>query len=196
VEVVTALLFVLIVVVLGVNLRAARLCLFSSMVLSLVVCDIEQRILPDELTLGGLLAGLLSAIFVPMDPEYAHSLLPADWDISWLSLGESVLGAAFASGILWGVGSLYQKVRHKEGLGLGDVKMMAMVGSFLGISGAFQTLILGSLAGTVIGTLYIFLRKKDWATYELPFGAFLGVAAVLLAFQRAGVSSSWLPLLR
>ena len=80
-----------------------------------------------------------------------------------------------------GGGWLYWKIRHREGLGLGDVKLIAMVGSFLGLRGALLTLILGSVAGSIIGYSYIKLTGKDPASYELPFGTFLGVAGLAAA---------------
>ena len=72
-------------------------------------------------------------------------------------------------------------MRHREGLGLGDVKLIAMVGSFLGLRGALFTLVLGSIAGSVIGYIYIKVTGKDPGSYELPFGTFLGAAALLAA---------------
>ena len=97
------------------------------------------------------------------------------------SLAESALGAALPAFFLWFGGWLYHKIRHREGLGLGDVKLVAMVGAFLGLNGALLTLIVGSMAGSVIGYSYIKLTGKDPASYELPFGTFLGVAALLAA---------------
>ena len=76
---------------------------------------------------------------------------------------------------------MYFKVRHREGLGLGDVKLVAMVGAFLALRGALLTLVLGSISGSVIGYSYIKLTGKDPASYELPFGTFLGGAALLAA---------------
>jgi leader peptidase (prepilin peptidase)/N-methyltransferase len=195
VEALTGLLFLLIVLALGVNLPSIKLCLLSALLVGLIFCDMEQRILPDELTLGGIVAGMVFATVVPMEWEYAHLLLPARWDDKLLSAGESVLGAVFASGLLWVVGVVYEKIRHKEGLGFGDVKMMAMVGTFLGMVDAFRTLILGSLLGSVLGILYIRLAKKDFATYELPFGSVLGATALILALYRTRVVSFYLPFL-
>ena len=82
---------------------------------------------------------------------------------------------------LWFGGWLYYRLRHREGLGLGDVKLIAMVGSFLGLNGALLTLILGSISGSIIGYSYIKLTGKDPSNYELPFGSFLGAAALLAA---------------
>ena len=82
---------------------------------------------------------------------------------------------------LWLVGTLYQKIRHREGLGLGDVKMIAMIGAFMGLRAALLTLIVASLLGSIIGFIYIRATKQDAATYELPFGSFLGIGALVVA---------------
>ena len=72
-----------------------------------------------------------------------------------------------------------------EGLGFGDVKMLAMIGAFLGIRGALLTVILGSIAGSIIGLAYIKITGKDASSYPLPFGSFLGAAALVAAIQAA-----------
>ena len=91
------------------------------------------------------------------------------------------MGAALPAGFLWIGGFIFEKLRHKEGLGLGDVKMMAMVGAFLGLRATLLTVILGSVAGSVIGLAYIHITKKDASSYELPFGTFLGFARMVVA---------------
>jgi leader peptidase (prepilin peptidase)/N-methyltransferase len=188
VELLTGTLFVMSVAPLGMSLSALKWCLFGALMTGMLFSDLEQRILPDQFTLGGTAAGLALAAVVPMDWGYAHLLLWLDWSARWVSVGESVLGAAVGAGMLWGVGSLYAAVRHKEGLGLGDVKMLAMIGSFLGLHGALQALIVGSLAGSVIGLIYIRLTRKDYASYELPFGTFLAVAGLALGFLQGPVA--------
>ncbi len=97
--------------------------------------------------------------------------------LRWQSVGDSLVGAAFPCLTIWFIGWLYEKLRHKEGLGLGDVKMIAMIGAFMGLRGALLTLILGSVVGAVCGIVYVWWTKKDMGSYELPFGSFLGVAA-------------------
>jgi len=82
---------------------------------------------------------------------------------------------------LWGGGWLYLKLRHREGLGFGDVKLMVMVGAFLGLQSSLGTLLTGSILGSVISLLYIWIAKKDASTYQLPFGTFLGAAALAVA---------------
>jgi leader peptidase (prepilin peptidase)/N-methyltransferase len=85
------------------------------------------------------------------------------------------------------MGYLFEKFRHKEGLGFGDVKMIGMVGAFLGLRGALFTIILGSIAGSVIGIIYIKLTKQDAGEAQLPFGTFLGAAALFLALFGSNV---------
>jgi leader peptidase (prepilin peptidase)/N-methyltransferase len=184
VELLTGALFLVTVLVMGVNPLALKWCLFDALMVGLLFSDLEQRILPDEFTLGGAALGIVLAAWAPMDRGYAQLLLPMAWGQRWLSLGESVVGAALGGGLLWMVGALYSALRHREGLGLGDVKMIAMVGTFLGVQGALQTLILGSVLGSVVGLIYIWLARKDYSTYELPFGTFLGFTALVLGFLR------------
>src|SRR5438094_1860627 len=135
-----------------------------------------------ESILGGIVAGVIFAWFVPVPDITAKALLwlsGVEVGVRLQSVAESLVGALLPALFLWVGGWLYFKIRHKEGLGLGDVKLIAMVGSFLGLRGALLTLVGGSIAGTVIGLAYIKLTGKDPAEYELPFGTFLGVAALL-----------------
>ena len=162
---------------------AAKMCVFSALLVGLIFSDLEERILPDEMTLGGTLMGLVFAIFVPV-PDVTTDLLSfLGLSERLRSVGSSVLGAGLPAFFLWGGGWLYQKVRHREGLGLGDVKLIAMVGAFLGLQNALFTLILGSIAGSIVGYTYIKATGKDASTYELPFGTFLGLAALVAAFM-------------
>jgi leader peptidase (prepilin peptidase) / N-methyltransferase len=182
VELLTGILFAVCVAKLGVGLPALKWCLFGALMVALAFSDLEQRILPDEFTLGGAAAGVLLAAWVPVQFGYVQLFLASRYSERWLSVGESILGALVASGMLWAVGAAYSAVRHKDGLGLGDVKMLAAVGAFLGLQGALATLVFGSVAGSVIGLLYIKLAKKEAASYELPFGAFLGLTGLALGF--------------
>ena len=184
VEILTAILFFAVVTALGLTLVAAKLCLLVALLVGLTFADLEERILPDEFTLGGTAVGLVLAWFIPVDDVIAHaifSLQRIDVDPRWMSVGESLLGVLVPSGFLWLGGVIFEKVRHKPGLGLGDVKMIAMIGAFLGLRATLLTLIVGSIAGSVIGLIYIQLTKKDASSYELPFGTFLGFAGIFVA---------------
>ena len=180
VEALTAALFVVVVLLHGPSLVSVALCVFCALMIGLVFSDLEERILPDEFTLGGIALGLLFAYVAPFQVIFLGLLLP-HWNHRWLSLGDAAVAAAFPALLLWGLGALYQKIRHREGLGLGDVKMVAMIGAFLGLQAAVAAVMVGSLLGSVIGLAYIHLTRKDAATYELPFGSFLGVGAILVA---------------
>ena len=181
VELATAGAFALCVAALGPTLPALKYSIFSAILITLIASDFEERILPDEFTLGGVAIGIALAAFVPLGPEIAFVLLPMSSGPALRSVGEAVVGAAFSSGSIWLVGWLYRKLRHREGLGFGDVKMIAMIGAFLGLKAALLTLIAASLFGAVGGLVYIFVTGKDASTYELPFGSFLGLAALSVA---------------
>lgn len=182
VEFLTGLVFFVCVYAFGVTPAAAKWSVFGSILITLIFSDLEERILPDEFTLGGAAAGVLFAIFVRFQGGLMQIFL-ADYDPRVQSVGESLFAALFVSGSIWIVGELYYRVRKREGLGFGDVKMVAMIGAFLGLQGVLLTLILGSLLGGVGGLIYIFVTGKDASTYELPFGTFLGLsAATVTAF--------------
>ena len=185
VELATGLLWFYWVYTRGLSPMAARMCIFSALMVGLTFSDLEERILPDEMTLGGVVMGLVFSWFVKIDDFSGLAIVtlmgihpPENFD----STVESAMGTLVPAFFLWGGGWLYQKIRHREGLGLGDVKLIAMVGAFLGLRAALVTLILGSIAGSIIGLAYIKLTHKDSATYELPFGTFLGVAALAVGF--------------
>ncbi len=185
VELLTGLLFLACAALFGVSLGALKWAAFCSVMVVLVFTDIFDRILPDPVNFFGLGAGFLFAFFFE----------PADGAAAWLagklfefpppsvalSLVDALFGAALGGGVLWLVGEVYLKWRSHEGMGLGDVKMMAMIGVFLGPLRTFLTLLVGSLLGSVLGLLFILVRRKG-SDYELPFGTFLGVAALLVVF--------------
>jgi leader peptidase (prepilin peptidase)/N-methyltransferase len=94
---------------------------------------------------------------------------------------DALIGAIAAGGLLWLVSEGYFRARGREGMGLGDVKMMAMAGTFLGLERALFTILVGSLLGSLIGGAAIALWRKG-RDFELPFGTFLGAGAILVVF--------------
>ncbi|HVX65056.1 MAG TPA: prepilin peptidase [Bryobacteraceae bacterium] len=181
VEALTGALFFTFVLALGPTLKALKLCAFVALLMGAMFSDIEERILPDEFTLGGLALGLVFSFVAPFERGFAAFLLAPYLPQRWLSPAEAVLGAALPALSLWGLAELYFRIRHREGLGLGDVKMVAMIGSFLGLEGTVQTVMLGSILGSVIGLIYIYGARKDPSSYELPFGTFLGIGGLAVA---------------
>jgi leader peptidase (prepilin peptidase)/N-methyltransferase len=182
VEFLTAAAFFCAIYALGVNAKGFKFCAYGAILIALIFSDLEERILPDEFTIGGTVLGFLFAAFVPLRFGLIALLFHSVRNARMLSVGESIFAATFCGAALWGVGALYYKLRHREGLGLGDVKMIMMIAAFLGIETALLTLIAGSVLGSVVGILYIWGAGKDAATYELPFGSFLGIAALAIGF--------------
>jgi leader peptidase (prepilin peptidase) / N-methyltransferase len=182
VELLTGVLFFCAFRFLGTTTAAAKFAVFGAVMITLVFSDLEERILPDEFTLGGTAAGILFAAFVPLTGGILLLVFYRARHPWLVSVCDSLLAAALCSGALWSVRALYEKVRNREGLGLGDVKMGAMIGAFLGVQGALLSLLVGSLLGVIIGLSYTWFTGKDASTYELPFGSFLGSAALAVGF--------------
>lgn len=181
VEFLTGVLFFSGVLLLGPTLTAIRFCVFAAIQIALIFTDLEERILPDEFTLGGTLAGLGFAALIPPDAATFALLFPPD--LPWRLGGvlESACSAAVMAGVLWGIGELYARVRHRQGLGFGDVKMVGCIAAFLGFSPALMVVAGGSVLGSVVGIAWIHVAGKDAKSFELPFGSFLGVAAIIVA---------------
>ncbi len=142
-------------------LLIARLVLGCAMVV-LFAIDLQHRILPNVITVPGVAIGFLFSLIAP--PGWASSLI----------------GIVAGGGALLLVSAIYLRVRHDEGLGMGDVKMLAMIGAFLGWKLMLLTLLLGSFMGSVVGLAMVALKRGDMK-YALPFGTFLAVAALVSA---------------
>ena len=165
----------------GVSGEALRLGIFSCLLIVLFFTDFETYILPDEVTIGGALLGLFLSLAFPQPAGLVSLLLPADRLPAGESLTDAVLGALIPAGALWLIGELYFRIRGREGLGFGDVKMMLMLGSFTGLEGSLLALIAGSVAGSLVGIVLLAMRGRSAATHELPFGSFLAAGALILA---------------
>lgn len=173
----------------GLDWAAVKWCLFGFILVELLFSDLETRILPDEFTLGGWMAALALAPLAP-PPRGLLSLFFEGADARLVGLAGSALGSMLLAGLLWAVGRAYLLVRQREGLGMGDVKLLGMMAAFLGLESAIVALLVASIAGSVIGLIWIKWRGEDAATYELPLGSFLsagGLAVGLAAMLRPGV---------
>ena len=140
------------------SLLFSRLVFASAMVVLFVV-DLQHRILPNVITLPGVVAGFASSLFLPP---------------GWL---DALIGIAAGGGSLLAIGAAYYRFRGEEGLGMGDVKMLAMIGAFLGWQLMLVTLVLSSLLGSIVGVGLIVTKRGDMK-YALPFGTFLAVGAI------------------
>ena len=160
--------------------------LFLAVVIILIFTDYNHRILPNVLTLSGTVAGILLSPFQKHEFYYdllsmrlASLLFPAHSQAALPWIG-SVIGAMIAGGVLLVVSIAYELVKKKQGLGGGDVKMMAMVGAFLGWPLAWLTIFAGSLVGSLVGILGMIFRNMNMQT-KLAFGVFLVWARLFLS---------------
>lgn len=138
--------------------------LFLCLLIALALIDLEHQLLPDELTLGGAVVFLVYAFFNPMVPPTA------------------AIAASFGSALLFaGLYFFYIKVRKLEGLGQGDIKMMLMLGAFLGPDRLVIAVLLASFAGLLVGLFFIIFKGKN-LKLKLPFGTFLGLGSYISLF--------------
>jgi leader peptidase (prepilin peptidase)/N-methyltransferase len=148
-------------------LLAARL-VFGCMLIVLFAIDLEHQLLPNAITLPGIASGFVFSFFD--EPGWRASLI----------------GILAGGGSLFLIAEAYYRVRHEEGLGMGDVKMLAMIGAFLGWKLALVTLFMASLAGSFAGLLLIVTRRGGMK-YALPFGTFLALGAAAAASVGPGL---------
>lgn len=209
VELLTGGLFVLSYFAAGSMAEAVKLCVLSFLLIGLIFTDAETKLLPDLLTKPGIATGLLFSLVVKMDGP-AHFFLRGIENWRLLSLLNALAGAILGSAFIMGVALLYEAMRGTEGMGRGDVKLMALIGAFLGIQQTLLVLLLGSMIGSCFGVLLILrvwmkrlarrrtrrpaepagqLRRRAWKSaklvyrnFEIPFGVFLGTAALVSAF--------------
>ena len=178
VEMLTPLCFLLLYPLYSFSLHFFASCLFVSALIALGFIDYEHQILPDEITLPGIVLAI------------AYSFFRND-----MNLTGSLTGAVVGAGILLLIYVLYYVLRRKEGLGMGDVTMMLMVGAFLGWKQTLLTLILASFGGALIGIGLILFKKKG-IQHALPFGTFLAPAAFIALLYGQPIISAYLSLYR
>lgn len=178
VEVTTALLFTAVAFEYGWTPAALKWCIFEALLVALFWIDLEERILPDELTLGGIATGLIFAAVVAVPSAAGDLLRPAAKPVL-----KSLLSVAVAAIVLvapiWALAKVYALVRKREGLGGGDVKLLLLISVFLGLERGLFAMLVGALGGTIIGGTYMLATRRNPATYELPFGTFLCGGAAL-----------------
>lgn len=213
VELLTATLFLVCYLRFGFTLETLKYCVFSFLLLGLIFTDAETKLLPDALTLPGLAAGLLFSVFVPVD-DVISQFFPGLWNLAdngWRlrSLSDALLGAIVGASFIYGSGFAYKLARGVEGMGFGDVKLMAMVGAFVGLKLTIFTIFAASIMGAVFGLSSIpvvwikrtrrrmirgheprvIASRRAWNSakivyryYAMPFGVFLGSMALVSVF--------------
>ncbi|MGB0035269.1 MAG: prepilin peptidase, partial [Candidatus Acidiferrales bacterium] len=169
VELLTGFLFYACFRAFGLTAETLKWTAFSAVLIVLVITDLRERILPDVVNFTGLAIGLVFSLATKPVDGTAHWISDRIFDFPppapVLSLVDAVLGAALGSGLLWIVSEAYFRLRGREGMGLGDVKMMLMAGAFLGPKRTILTIFAGALLGSVLGVAFILARRKD-SNYE------------------------------
>ncbi|HEV2305145.1 MAG TPA: prepilin peptidase [Candidatus Acidoferrales bacterium] len=185
VELLTGALFLACYLEFGNSVLTLKWAAFSAILIVLIFTDWRERILPDSVNFTGLAFALAISFFVrPEDGTaawLANRLFEFPPPPPVISFADALIGAAIGGGLLWIVGEGYFRLRGREGMGLGDVKMMLMAGAFLGLRRTILTILAGSLLGALLGAIFIIASRKG-SNYELPFGTFLGAAALLVVF--------------
>ena len=212
VELLTGVLFLACYLHFGPTLAMVKCAVLGFLLFGLIFTDAETKLLPDAMTLPGLAIGIGLSLLVPVN-DLASRIMPGlvsptmRGEISWRlwSLSDSLLGAAVGASFLYGAAAIYLRARGVEGMGFGDVKLMAMIGAFLGTKLTVLTIFAASLTGSLFGlstVLAVWMkrrkriaargiptieaRRRAWQSarlalryYEMPFGVFLGSMALL-----------------
>ena len=176
VELINALLTLFLFMKFGPSLPFLVLFLFCSAMVVITFIDLEHQIIPDCITLPGIVAGFLCSLFIPQ--------------LGWQN---SLLGIVVGGGSLLVVAYGYELLTKKEGMGGGDIKLLAMMGAFFGWKAVFFIIFVSSLTGSVIGITVMLIQKKD-AKLAIPFGPFLALGAILYIFFGRAVINWYLSL--
>ncbi len=199
VELVNGLFYVWVALNFGFGGEAVLLMILCSSLIVITFIDFDHQIIPDIITLPGMLIGLSFAPFYlhplaePL-PFHLGSLLPHA-GLYLVAFLNSLIGLLAGAVPLFAVGWIWERLRHVEAMGGGDVKLMGMIGSFFGWKGALLTIMLGSLVGSVGGILFILLKRHKMEKV-IPFGPFLAFGAVMTAFYGSTIVSWYLNLIR
>jgi leader peptidase (prepilin peptidase) / N-methyltransferase len=164
VELITALLALLLFIKFGLTLKFLVFFIFTAVLIVITFIDLDHQIIPDIITLPGIPIFFLAAIFLVQIP--------------WL---EALLGLLIGGGVLFTIALVYELITKREGMGGGDIKLLAMIGGFLGWKSLMFILLFSSFSGAIVGITAMIINKQDMK-YAVPFGPFLSAAAVAYIF--------------
>lgn len=159
VEACTAVMFAVVFIQFGPTLLGVSRLILASALIVLFVIDLQHQILPNAITVPGIVVGFAFSLFLPPGPR------------------DSLIGIVLGGGVPYAIAEAYLRIRGHEGLGMGDVKMLAMIGAFLGWKLMLLTLLVASLTGSLVGLGFIAAGRG--ARYALPFGTFLAAGALV-----------------
>ncbi len=178
IEVLTGLLFVAVIYSFGFSLATLVYWVFLASLVVLTFIDLDHQIIPDVISLPGILVGFFCSFAIP-----------------WLPWLDSLLGILLGGGLLLAIAWGYQALTGREGMGGGDIKLLAMLGAFLGWKAVFPIVFFASLAGTLVGVPAMLLQKSD-GRLAIPFGPFLAFGATIYLFWGASLLHWYLSFFR
>jgi leader peptidase (prepilin peptidase)/N-methyltransferase len=161
VETLTGLLFVWVWLRFGWQAATPLYWVFAAALVVITFIDLDHQIIPDVISLPGIIVGFLTALAIP-----------------WLSWSDSLLGILLGGGSLFLVAEVYHRLTGQEGMGGGDIKLLAMIGAFLGWKAILPVIFLGSLAGSLVGVPLMIAKRSD-GKLAIPFGPFLTLGAII-----------------
>jgi len=164
VEMLTGLFALSVFIKFGLSIEASVYFIFIATLLVITFIDIDHRIIPDLISLPGIVIFFIASLAVPT-----------------VSVKDSLLGILAGGGILFIIAELYLRITGKEGMGGGDVKLLAMIGALIGWQGVLFTIFASSMIGTIIGIIVMMIQGKN-LKLAIPFGPFLSVGAVVYVF--------------
>ena len=173
VEALTGAIFLWHFVVFGLTPLFVVRVVFASALIVLFAIDLDHQILPDRITLPGIVIGAACSVVLPPGPV------------------ASLIGIVVGGGLLWGIAEIWYRLRKVEAMGFGDVKMLAMVGAVLGVRAVILTFILSSMLGGIVGAGLLATRRADLAT-KVPFGTMLAVAAMVASLYGEAIVAWYL----
>ena len=168
VELITAILSLLLFLRFGLTFNLLIFFVFTAVLIVITFIDLDHQIIPDVLTLPGIPIFFLAAIFLVKNP----------WKVPWQ---EALIGLLIGGGMLFTIAYIYQLITKREGMGGGDIKLLAMIGGFLGWKSLIFILLVSSFSGAIVGIAAMVIQKKDMK-YAIPFGPFLSAAAIAYLF--------------
>jgi leader peptidase (prepilin peptidase)/N-methyltransferase len=177
IEAFTGLLFVAVIYAFGFSLATPVYWLFVAALVVITFIDLDHQIIPDVISLPGIPIGFACSFYIP-----------------WLSWSDSLLGILVGGGILLAIAWLYEVIAKREGMGGGDIKLLAMLGAFLGWKAILPVVFLSSLLGTLVGVPLMLLQKGD-TKFAIPFGPFLAASAIVYLFWGAALINWYFGLL-
>lgn len=164
VEIITALLSLILFLKFGLSLNFLVFFIFTAVLIVITFIDLDHQIIPDVLTLPGIPLFFLAAVF----------LVKVPWK-------DALIGLLIGGGVLMTIAIVYEFITKREGMGGGDIKLLAMIGGFFGWQSLIFVLLFSSFTGAIIGITAMIIKKQD-TKYAVPFGPFLSAAAVAYIF--------------